>query len=88
MNKKDLTAAVAKETGKTATDSAKCINAVFKILRENLEKGESAVIQGFGSFTIKNHVARKGVNPATHKEMIIKARKAIRFTPSKNFKVN
>lgn len=84
MNKRDLTALVAKQTGITATEAGKVINAVFKNVRESLENGESTVIQGFGSFSIKNHVERRGVNPATHKPMIIKARKAIRFTPSKN----
>lgn len=87
MNKKDLTALVAKQTNITATEAGKVINAVFKNLRECLENGESTVIQGFGSFSIKNHIERRGVNPATHKPMIIKARKAIRFNPSKNISI-
>lgn len=87
MNKRDLTAKVAHQTGLTAVATSKTISAMFNVMGEELEKGGSIIIQGFGSFSIKERAKRSGVNPLTQKPIIIPARKVVKFSASKNVNI-
>lgn len=58
------------------------MEAVFSILKESLESGETIKISGFGSFTVSQKSARKGRNPQTGEAMTIEARKVLTFKPS------
>lgn len=84
MNKKELTTQVAKQTGLTVANAAKCVDAVLQSIKENVIEGNSVTLQGFGSFSVSNRAARQGVNPATKTRMNIPARKVMRFTASKS----
>lgn len=87
MNKKELTAQVAKKTGFTFTESEKCVNAVFQSIRENTIIGKSTTIRGFGSFSALNRVERHGFNPATQQPIRIAAHWVMKFKPSKNIEI-
>lgn len=87
MNKKELTIQVAKTTGLTAEVASKVIDAVFGAIKEGLKKGETTTIIGFGSFMIKNCAARNGINPGTKQPIKIPARKAVKFSASKNIEI-
>lgn len=87
MIKKKLTAQVASQTGLTIALASQAVDAVFKVLKENLEKGEITIIQGFGNFGFKQCKARNGVNPSTGQRIIIPARKVVKFIPSKKIEI-
>lgn len=87
MNKKELVTQMVKKTGLTASVASKAVDVLFDAIRDSLEKGESTVLHGFGSFGIKEHSERKGFNPATKQPMIIPARRMIKFTASKNIEI-
>lgn len=87
MNKKDLTSKVAKQTGLTLSDAAKCIDAVFQTIKGDIITGSSTTIKGFGSFSISNRAQRQGVNPSTKKPITISARKVMKFKPSKSIEI-
>lgn len=88
MNKKDLTAKLAKQTGLTLSQAKECIDVVFNSITENIVDGNSTTIQGFGSFTVSSRAERQGVNPSTKKTIIIPARKVMKFKPSKSISIN
>lgn len=87
MNKKELAAKVARQTGLTLSDTAKSIDVVFQTIKEEIVKGNSMTIKGFGSFSVSNRSERRGVNPSTKEPMTIPARKAMKFKPCKGIKI-
>jgi DNA-binding protein HU-beta len=69
--------------GMTRTQAAQALAAVFAAITEAVKTGESAKVPGFGSFTLSEHAARKGRNPATGQAITIRASKSVRFKPGK-----
>ncbi|MGD8209270.1 MAG: HU family DNA-binding protein [Desulfobacterales bacterium] len=85
MNKADLINKVAEgvDTKKVAQEVVDC---VFSSITQSLKKGEDVSLVGFGSFKVIKRKARKGRNPLTGEEIMIKATKAPKFTPGKALK--
>ena len=83
MNKTQLVKAVAAGSGLNAADAAKAVNAVIETISKSMHAGESVVIPGFGSFTVRECAARSGRNPRTGKVIQIAARKRVSFRPGK-----
>lgn len=88
MNKKELAAKVAMQTGLTLADSCKSIDAAFRSIRQSIVEGNSTTIKGFGSFSVGNRAERRGINPTTKQPMNIAARKTMKFKPSKSIVIN
>lgn len=83
MNKQELVAAMAAESGMTKVDSEKAVNAFVKAVSAALKKGESVQLIGFGTFSVAKRNARKGINPQTKKEIKIAAKKVAKFKAGK-----
>ena len=86
MNKTELVAAVAEQTGFSKKDAEKAVNAVIESITEALANGESVQLVGFGTFEVKDRAARKGVNPRTKEEITIEASKLPSFKAGKALK--
>ena len=86
MNKTELIAAVAAETGLTKKDSEMAVNAFVNQVTEALKKGDKVSIVGFGSFEVKHRNARVGRNPTTKESITIPASKSPAFKAGKQFK--
>lgn len=87
MNKKDLVAKVAEQTGLTLADATKSINAVFHSVREGVVAGDTVKIKGFGTFSVSYHMERRGINPTTKQPIRIAACKVMKFKPSKSVEI-
>ena len=74
MNKKELCNALAEKTGLTKTEAQKAFNAVIEIVANEMKKNGRITLIGFGSFSVKQKAARKGMNPT--------AKKVVNFKPS------
>ena len=87
MNKADLVASVAKQTGLTKKDSEAAVKAVLEGIEKALEKGDKVQLIGFGTFEVRARKARTGRNPRKPGEVMkIKASKAPAFKPGKALK--
>lgn len=86
MNKKDFISTVSKKSGLTQRDAEVALNTITDCLTHLLAKGDSIVLPGFASFSVKKRAARKGRNPATGKEITIAAHKAISFKTGSKLK--
>ncbi len=86
MTKIDIVEDVCGKLGFSKKDSAKIVEAVFDIMKENLTRGEKIKISGFGSFVVREKKARKGRNPQTGDEIEISARKVLTFKSSQVLK--
>lgn len=82
MTKADIIQEVA-EKGLSKRLSAEAVEAVFKIIKEELRKGEKVQLVGFGNFQVREKRARKGRNPQTGEEITISARRILKFKPGR-----
>lgn len=79
MNKKELITSISEKSGLNKADSESALNAVISSLTELLAKGDSIVLPGFASLSVKERAARSGRNPSTGQAMDIPASKAVSF---------
>lgn len=86
MNKAELIAAIAAQTGLSKKDSESAVNAFVDVVTKSLVKGEKVQIVGFGAFDVKERAERIGRNPQTKKEIKIPASKVPQFKAGKALK--
>ena len=86
MNKAELIAAVAAQTGDTKKGAEASVNAFVDVITDALAKGDKVQLVGFGSFEVRKRAARKGRNPRTKEEIKIPASKAPVFKAGKALK--
>ena len=86
MNKVELSAAIANETGLSRKDAEAAVKAFVDGVTEELKKGGKVQLVGFGTFEISERAAREGRNPQTGASMEIKASKAPKFKAGKALK--
>ena len=73
MNKTELIAAIASQSGLSKKDSEKALVATIGSISAELKKGHKVQLIGFGSFETKKRAARKGRNPKTNAQITIPA---------------
>jgi integration host factor subunit alpha len=59
---------------------------IIGVLKESLERGESVLISGFGTFEVKTKKPRRGRDPQTGKEITIDERRIVTLKLSKALK--
>jgi DNA-binding protein HU-beta len=79
MNKNELIEGISAKTGLSKADAGKGLAALTEIISEELQKGESVSLIGFGTFEVRERSERTGRNPQTGKEMKIEASKVPAF---------
>ncbi len=55
------------------------VESLLEIIKGTLGKREDIMISGFGKFCVKNKRERKGRNPQTAEDMILKPGRVVRF---------
>jgi integration host factor subunit alpha len=86
MTKIDIVQNVTDKLGLSKRDSARIVESVFEIMKDQLSKGDTVKISGFGNFVVRGKKSRKGRNPQTGVEMEICARKVLTFKSSQILK--
>ena len=79
LTKANLVDAIKNEFGLPRKKSFELVEALLKIIKQNLENGEDVLISGFGKFCVKEKKERKGRNPATGEDMMLAPRKVVAF---------
>ena len=78
LTKNDIVTSV-HELGFTKKKSVDIIESLLEIMKSTLEKGEDVLISGFGKFCVKHKKQRRGRNPATGDDLMLKERKVVTF---------
>lgn len=86
MKKSEIISALAERTGVSKAEAERIYNETFNIFKEELAKGNSISINGFGSFKVSERAARDGINPLTKQPLHIPAKKAVSFKAGKDLK--
>ena len=79
LTKDAIVEAVAEEIGFPKKQSVELVETLLELIKKTLESGEDVMISGFGKFSVKAKRERKGRNPATGEDMMMKPRRVVRF---------
>jgi len=86
MNKTELIAAIAANSGLSKKDSEKALAATIDAITTALVNGDKVQLVGFGIFDVKNRAARVGRNPKTKEPINIPATRTPQFKAGKALK--
>ncbi len=86
MNKAELIAEMAKNSGLTKKNSELALDAFLKSVGEAMENKEKVVLVGFGTFEVRERAERIGRNPRTKEEIKIPATVVPAFKAGKGLK--
>lgn len=79
MNKTELINAISEQAGLSKTDSKKALDAFIETVSTELKKGGKIALVGFGTYSVSEKAARKGINPRTKETINIPAKKVVKF---------
>ena len=86
MTKADIARIVYERHGGISNrEAARLVEIIFESIKSRLGDGEKVQITGFGTFVVRQKRERRGRNPQTGEEMVIKPRRSVVFRPSKLF---
>ena len=83
MNKSELIAVTAENTGLTKKDAERVLNAALDAITAAMADHEKVQLSGFGTFELKDREPRVGRNPHTKETIEIPATTVPVFKPSK-----
>lgn len=86
MNKSELVAKVASESGLAKVDAERAIEATFNSITNCLKAGDDVRLIGFGTFCCYDRKASEGRNPRTGEPLKIAASRLPKFRPGKQLK--
>jgi integration host factor subunit alpha len=70
------------QVGLTKQESRAVVERVLGIVKDTLAAGEDLLVSGFGKFSVRRKSARRGRNPQTKENLILRARKVVVFKTS------
>ncbi|MEX0827540.1 MAG: HU family DNA-binding protein [Haliea sp.] len=86
MNKNDLIATVASNTGLSKADATKAVDGVFDAITDSLKSKTEVRLVGFGTFSVSRRAATTGRNPRTGESIQIPASNQPKFKAGKALK--
>ncbi len=82
MTKAEIIARIDGKVGFSKYHATDVVEATFEIIKSCLEKRENVKISGFGNFVVRSKNPRRGRNPKTGEEIIIKSHRVVTFKAS------
>jgi len=86
VNKQELIENIAVSADITKAAAGRALDSVIDSITQSLKKGDSVVLVGFGTFSVRQRAARTGRNPQTGQEIRISAAKVPAFKAGKALK--
>jgi integration host factor subunit alpha len=70
---------ISQKNNQTPSQAKESLESLLEIMKSTLASGEDVMISRFGKFQVNEKAPRKGRNPATGKEMMLKERRVVTF---------
>ncbi|CAN5223964.1 HU family DNA-binding protein [soil metagenome] len=86
LNKNDLVAAIAAESGQSQAAVSGVVDAFFSVVSKSVHEGTKVAIPGWISFEQTHRAARAGRNPATGETIQIAASKGVKIAAGSKLK--
>ncbi len=68
----------------TKVQANEALNAFMEATADTLKKGDKLALVGLGTFSVAERAERKARNPQTGKEMVVPAKKVVKFKAGKD----
>ncbi|OGP71081.1 MAG: DNA-binding protein [Deltaproteobacteria bacterium RBG_13_58_19] len=82
LTKEKLISRLQMQAGLSKQESRAVVERLLDIVKETLSQGEDLLISGFGKFSVRHKNARRGRNPQTKENLILRERKVVVFKTS------
>ena len=82
LTKAHIVDAISDQIGYPKNHSSEIVETLLEIMKKFLESGDDVLISGFGKFCVNEKRERRGRNPSTGKDMMLKPRKVVTFRSS------
>ena len=79
LTKAQIVDSVSGQIGFTQKHSFEIIETVLELIKKALESGDDVMISNFGKFCVREKRERRGRNPSTGEDMMMKPRKVVTF---------
>ena len=79
LTKIDTVNSISEQIGYPKNHSSEIVETLLEIIKKALESGDDVLVSGFGKFCVKEKKQRKGRNPATGEDMMLRPRKVVKF---------
>jgi integration host factor subunit alpha len=79
LTKDDIVEVVYEETGFPKNQSVELVETLLELIKKTLESGEDVLVSGFGKFRVKEKKERRGRNPATNCDLMLRPRRVVTF---------
>jgi len=79
VTKSDIVAKISDSIGFTKKQSTNTVECLLEIIKRTLESGDDVLVSGFGKFCVNQKNERRGRNPATGDDMMLRPRKVVTF---------
>jgi integration host factor subunit alpha len=82
LTKEKLISRLQTQAGLSKQESRAVVERVLNLIKDTLSQGDDLLISGFGKFSVRQKNARRGRNPQTKENLILRARKVVVFKTS------
>lgn len=79
LTKQTIIEAISEQLDFTPVEAKNTVEELLEIIKSTLASGEDIMISGFGKFQVNEKAPRKGRNPATGQNMMLKGRRVVTF---------
>ena len=79
LTKHDIVEQVYNELGFPKNKSVEIVESLLELMKSTLESGDDLLVSGFGKFCVNDKKERKGRNPATGEDLMLKPRRIVTF---------
>jgi integration host factor subunit alpha len=86
LTKIQIINSIADQIGYPKNHASEIVETLLEIIKKALESRDNVLFSGFGKFCIKERKQRKGRNPATGEDLMLKPRKVVTFKCSGKLK--
>ena len=86
LTKDQIVNSITNQIGFPKNHSSEILETLLEIIKKTLETGEDIMISNFGKFCVKEKRERRGRNPSTGEDMMMKPRKVVTFRCSRKLR--
>ncbi len=79
LTRADIADAVCVKLGLSKIDSTQMVDTLLEIIKRTLASGDNILTSRFGTFCVRDKRERRGRNPHTTEDMILRATRVVTF---------
>ena len=79
LTKQTIINKISTQNNQSPSQAKESLETLLEIMKSTLASGEDIMISRFGKFQVNEKAPRKGRNPATGKDMMLKGRRTVTF---------